>query len=39
MKQETINRIRKFTADREWEQYHTPANLPLSELRQCEPDE
>ena len=30
MKQETINRIRKFTADREWEQYHTPANLAKS---------
>ena len=41
MKQETINRIRKFTADREWEQYHTPANLAKSisieagELLEC----
>ena len=30
MKQETIDRIRKFTADRDWEQYHTPANLAKS---------
>ena len=41
MKQETIDRIRKFTADREWEQYHTPANLAKSisieanELLEC----
>ena len=41
MKQETINRIRKFTADRDWEQYHTPANLAKSisieanELLEC----
>ena len=27
MKQETINRIRKFTEDRNWEQFHTGANL------------
>ena len=27
MKQETIDRIRKFTEDREWEQFHSPANL------------
>ena len=41
MKQETIDRIRKFTSDREWEQYHTPANLAKSiaieaaELLEC----
>jgi len=41
MNQETIDRIRKFTADREWEQYHTPANLAKSisiesnELLEC----
>lgn len=41
MKQETIDRIRKFTADREWEQYNTPANLAKSisieanELLEC----
>ena len=41
MKQETIDRIRKFTEDREWEQYHTPANLAKSisieanELLEC----
>ena len=41
MKQETIDRIRRFTSDREWEQYHTPANLAKSisieanELLEC----
>ena len=41
MKQETIDRIRKFTSDREWEQYHTPSNLAksisieASELLEC----
>lgn len=41
MKQETINRIKKFTADREWEQFHTPGNLAKSiaieagELLEC----
>ena len=41
MKQETIERIRKFTVDREWEQFHTPANLAKSisieaaELLEC----
>ena len=29
MKQETIDRIRKFTADRDWEQFHTPKNLSM----------
>ena len=41
MKQETTDRIRKFTSDRDWEQYHTPANLAKSisieagELLEC----
>lgn len=41
MKQKTIDRIRKFTSDRDWEQYHTPANLAKSisieanELLEC----
>ena len=41
MKQETIDRIRKFTEDRDWEQYHTAANLAKSicieaaELLEC----
>ena len=41
MKKETIERIRKFTADRDWEQFHTPANLAKSisieanELLEC----
>ena len=41
MNQQTIDRIRKFTADREWEQYHTPENLAKSivieaaELLEC----
>ena len=41
MKQETIDRIRRFTADRNWEQFHTPANLAKSisieanELLEC----
>lgn len=41
MKQETIERIRKFTEDRDWEQFHTPANLAksivieASELLEC----
>ena len=30
MKQETIERIRKFTDDRDWDQFHTPANLAKS---------
>ena len=30
MKQETIARIRRFTKERDWEQYHTPANLAKS---------
>ena len=41
MKQETIERIRKFTEDRDWSQYHSPANLAKSisieanELLEC----
>ena len=41
MKQETIDRIRKFTDDRDWEQFHSAANLAKSivieaaELLEC----
>lgn len=41
MKNETIVRIRKFTEDRDWDQFHTPANLAKSisieanELLEC----
>lgn len=41
MKQETINRIRKFTEDRDWDQFHAPSNLAKSivieaaELLEC----
>ena len=41
MKQETIDRIRKFTEDRDWEQFHSPDNLAKSisieanELLEC----
>lgn len=41
MKQETIERIRKFTKDRDWDQFHSPANLAKSiviesaELLEC----
>ena len=41
MKQETIERIRRFTKDRNWEQFHSPANLAKSisieanELLEC----
>lgn len=41
MKHETINRIRKFTYDRDWNQFHTPENLAKSivieaaELLEC----
>ena len=30
MKQETIDRIRKFTDDRDWDQFHSAANLAKS---------
>lgn len=41
MNQNTINRIRKFTKDRDWDQFHSPANLAKSisieanELLEC----
>ena len=41
MKQHTIERIRKFTEDRDWDQFHSPANLAKSivieaaELLEC----
>lgn len=41
MRKETIERIRKFSEDRDWDQYHTPANLAKSisieanELLEC----
>lgn len=27
MKKKTLDRVRHFTSDRDWDQYHTPANL------------
>ena len=41
MKKETIERIRSFTIDRDWDQFHSPANLAKSisieanELLEC----
>ena len=41
MNQQTIDRIRKFTDDRDWDQFHSPANLAKSlvieaaELLEC----
>lgn len=41
MKFETIERIRKFSEDRDWDQFHSPANLAKSisieanELLEC----
>lgn len=41
MKPETITRIRNFTIDRDWDQFHSPANLAKSisieanELLEC----
>ena len=41
MKHETIERIRRFTEDRDWQIFHTPANLAKSisieanELLEC----
>ncbi len=41
MKKETIERIRNFTIDRDWDQFHSPANLAKSisieanELLEC----
>ena len=43
MTQQTLERIRKFTEDRDWDQFHTPANLAKSiaieacELLECFP--
>ncbi len=41
MKPETVERIRKFSDDRDWDQFHSPANLAKSlviesaELLEC----
>ena len=41
MKKETIERIRRFTTDRDWDQFHSPENLAKSivieaaELLEC----
>lgn len=41
MKQQTIDRIKRFTVDRDWDQFHSPANLAKSimieagELLEC----
>ena len=41
MKEATLNRIRQFVKDRDWAQYHSPANLAKSisieanELLEC----
>lgn len=41
MRKETIDRIRKFSEDRNWDQFHSPANLAKSisieanELLEC----
>ena len=41
MRQKTLERIRKFSKDRDWEQFHSPANLAKSivieaaELLEC----
>ena len=41
MKHETIERIRRFTEERDWQKFHTPANLAKSisieanELLEC----
>ena len=41
MKQETIERIRRFTEERDWDQFHSPENLAKSivieaaELLEC----
>ena len=41
MNQETINRIRRFSTDRDWDQFHSPENLAKSivieaaELLEC----
>ena len=41
MKPQTIDRIRKFSSDRDWDKYHTPSNLAktivieATELLEC----
>ena len=41
MKKETLDRIRKFSIDRDWDKFHTPANLTktivieANELLEC----
>ncbi len=41
MRKDTIDRIRRFTEDRDWDQFHSPANLAKSivieaaELLEC----
>ena len=41
MNQKTIDRIRRFTEERDWDQFHSPANLAKSimieagELLEC----
>ena len=41
MKEKTIERIRKFTEDRDWDQFHSPAKLAkqieiaAAELLEC----
>ncbi len=41
MNKETLDRIRKFTEDRDWDQFHSPANLAkalvieAAELLEC----
>ena len=41
MRQETIERVKRFVTDRDWEQFHTPGNLAKSisieanELLEC----
>ena len=41
MNNKTVNRIRKFTIDRDWDQFHSPVNLAKSisieanELLEC----
>ena len=41
MRQDTIDRIRRFTEDRDWDQFHSPENLAKSisieagELLEC----
>ena len=37
MREDTINRIRKFSDDRDWDQFHTPVNLAKSiAIEACE---